>query len=123
MGSGSCAAAYFVSSEQSAPHFAVSNTSLLFNSKGMDLAVVKVGGTCIGGTSSEVKYFDSSVGIWRHLTSIPHPKQCKFATAVLEDDLYVVGGCVGQYRQVSYILFYEQFMWNQVHIIKDTECL
>ena len=101
----------------------VSNTSLLFNSRCMDLAVVKVGGSRIGGTSNEVMYFLPSVGVWRYLTSIPHPKQCKFATAVLDNDLYVVGGCFGQCRQVSYILFYEQFMWNQVHIIKDTGCL
>jgi len=73
----------------------------------MDLAVVKVGGSGFGGISNEVTYFLPSVGVWRHLTFIPHPKLCNFGTAVLDNDLYVSGGCFGQCLQVRYILFYE----------------
>jgi len=84
----------------------VSKTSPLVNSRGMELAVVKVGGFGIGGITNEITYFLPSVGKWRHLTSIPHVEQCNFGTAVLDNDLYVVGGCFNQSLQVSYILFY-----------------
>lgn len=77
----------------------VSKTSPLVNSRGMELAVVKVGGFGIGGITNEITYFLPSVGKWRHLTSIPHVEQCNFGTAVLDNDLYVVGGCFNQSLQ------------------------
>lgn len=78
-----------------------SKTSPLVNSRGMELAVIKVGGFGIGGITNEITYFLPSVGKWRHLTSIPHVEQCNFGTAVLDNDLYVVGGCFNQSLQVS----------------------
>ena len=80
----------------------VPKSSPLINSRGMELAVVKVGGFGIGGITNEITYFLPSVGKWRHLTSIPHVEQCNFGTAVLDNDLYVVGGCFNQSLQVSY---------------------
>ncbi|PSN54714.1 Kelch-like protein 26 [Blattella germanica] len=77
----------------------VSKSSPLVNSRGMELAVVKVGGFGIGGITNEITYFLPSVGKWRHLTSIPHVEQCNFGTAVLDNDLYVVGGCFNQSLQ------------------------
>jgi hypothetical protein len=79
----------------------VSKTSPLVNSRGMELAVIKVGGFGIGGITNEITYFLPSVGKWQHLTSIPHVEQCNFGTAVLDNDLYVVGGCFNQSLQVS----------------------
>ncbi|KAJ9587276.1 hypothetical protein L9F63_019207 [Diploptera punctata] len=76
-----------------------SKSSPLVNSRGMELAVVKVGGFGIGGITNEITYFLPSVGKWRHLTSIPHVEQCNFGTAVLDNDLYVVGGCFNQSLQ------------------------
>jgi hypothetical protein len=72
----------------------------------MELAVIKVGGFGIGGITNEITYFLPSVGKWRHLTSIPHVEQCNFGTAVLDNDLYVVGGCFNQSLQVSQLQSY-----------------
>lgn len=84
----------------------VSKVSPLVNSRGMELAVIKVGGFGIGGITNEITYFLPSVGKWRHLTSIPHVEQCNFGTAVLDNDLYVVGGCFNQSLQVSQLQSY-----------------
>lgn len=73
----------------------------LINSRGMELAVIKVGGFGLGGITNEVTYFLASCGKWRHLTSIPHVEQCNFGTAVLDNELYVVGGCFNQSLQVN----------------------
>lgn len=71
----------------------------LVNSRGMELAVVKVGGFGIGGITNEITYCLSKERKWRHLTSIPHVEQCNFGTAVLDNELYVVGGCFNQSLQ------------------------
>lgn len=72
---------------------------LLVNSRGMTQSIVKVGGFSIGGITNEITYLQPSSGKWRHLTSIPHVEQCNFGTAVLHNDLYVVGGCFNQSLQ------------------------
>ncbi|XP_039292521.1 kelch-like protein 26 [Nilaparvata lugens] len=59
----------------------------------------KVGGFGIGGITNEITYFLPSTNKWRHLTSIPHVEQCNYGTAVLDNDLYVVGGCFNQSLQ------------------------
>ncbi|XP_054267106.1 kelch-like protein 26 isoform X2 [Macrosteles quadrilineatus] len=84
---------------QSRHHRATPLPSPLVNSRGMELAVVKVGGFGIGGITNEITYFLPSSGKWRHLTTIPHVEQCNFGTAVLHNDLYVVGGCFNQSLQ------------------------
>uniref|UniRef100_A0A0A9ZET0 Kelch-like protein diablo n=1 Tax=Lygus hesperus TaxID=30085 RepID=A0A0A9ZET0_LYGHE len=77
----------------------LSPPSPLVNSRGMTLAIVKVGGFGLGGITNEITYMQPSTGKWRHLTSIPHVEQCNFGTAVLHNDLYVVGGCFNQSLQ------------------------
>ena len=79
----------------------------LINSRGMELAVIKVGGFGLGGITNEVTYFLASSGKWRHLTSIPHVEQCNFGTAVLDNELYVVGGCFNQSLQVLFLIILE----------------
>lgn len=54
---------------------------------------MQVGGFGLGGVTNEVTYYLASAGKWRHLTSIPHVEQCNFGTAVLDNKLFVVGGC------------------------------
>lgn len=71
----------------------------LVNSRGMELAVVKVGGFGISGITNEITYCLSSERKWRHLTSIPHVEQCNYGTVVLDNELYVVGGCFNQSLQ------------------------
>lgn len=75
------------------------NSAALLNSRGMELAIVKVGGFGLGGITNEITYFLPSVGKWCHLTSIPHLEQCNYGTAVLNNELYVIGGCFNQSLQ------------------------
>ena len=71
----------------------------ILNTRGMELAFVKVGGFSISGITNEITYRLSSTKKWLHLTSIPHVEQCNFGTAVLGNQLYVVGGCFNQSLQ------------------------
>lgn len=72
----------------------VSNGSSLINSRGMELALINVGGfRSSSGITNEIAYYLPSMKQWQHLTSIPHIEQCNYGTAVLENELYVVGGC------------------------------
>ena len=71
----------------------------LLNKRGMELAILKIGGfTGSSGVTNEITYHlparhDSR---WRYLTSVPHVDQCNFGTAVLRNQLFVVGGCFNQ---------------------------
>ncbi|MCL4135156.1 UNVERIFIED_CONTAM: hypothetical protein GTU68_026110 [Idotea baltica] len=71
----------------------------LVNTRGLELAVVKVGGFSLCGVTNEVTYFLPSLGRWRHLSTIPHVEQVNFGTAVLGNELFVVGGCFNQSLQ------------------------
>lgn len=68
----------------------------LVNTRGLELAVVKVGGFSLSGVTNEITYLLPSLGRWRHLSTIPHVEQCNFGTAVLDNELFVVGGCFNQ---------------------------
>ncbi|KAK8737119.1 hypothetical protein OTU49_004805 [Cherax quadricarinatus] len=85
----------------------------LVNSRGLELAVVKVGGFSIAGITNEITYFLPSVGRWRHLTTIPHVEQCNYGTAVLNNQLYVIGGCFNQSLQENIHPF--GFRYNPQH--------
>jgi kelch-like protein 26 len=73
--------------------------SLLINFRGMELAVIKIGGFDLSGITNEITYcfpeFETKkeTKTWKHLTSIPHIKQSNFGTVVLNNQLYVIGGC------------------------------
>lgn len=73
--------------------FPTSNNVALTNSRGMELALVTVGGFRVAGITNEITYYLPSLKKWQHLTSIPHVEQCNYGTAVLGNELYVVGGC------------------------------
>lgn len=45
------------------------------NFRGMELALIKVGGFGLSGITNEVTYFLPSIKKWCHLTSIPHVEQ------------------------------------------------
>ncbi|GAB6023767.1 hypothetical protein CHUAL_014220 [Chamberlinius hualienensis] len=77
-------------------HHVEGSPATLVNSRGMELAIVKVGGFGISGITNDITYYLPSQGKWCHLTSIPHVEQCKYGTAVLNNELYVVGGCFNQ---------------------------
>ncbi|KAG5900505.1 hypothetical protein JTB14_010915 [Gonioctena quinquepunctata] len=73
--------------------------SHLLNSRGMEMAVLKIGGFGISGITNEITYCFSTERKWKHLTSIPHVEQCNFGTAVLNNELFIVGGCFNQSLQ------------------------
>lgn len=74
------------------------NASLL-NSRGMEMALLKIGGFGVSGVTNEITYRLSSSQKWRHLTSIPHVEQCNFGSVVYNNELYIVGGCFNQSLQ------------------------
>lgn len=75
------------------PTASAANHTALTNLRGMELALVNVGGFRVAGITNEITYYLPSMRKWQHLTSIPHVEQCNYGTAVLGNELYVVGGC------------------------------
>ncbi|KAG4067485.1 hypothetical protein HA402_002762 [Bradysia odoriphaga] len=73
--------------------FTITNSNILTNNRGMELALVNVGGFRTAGITNEITYYLPSVKKWHHLTSIPHVEQCNYGTAVKGNELYIVGGC------------------------------
>merc|ERR1719458_1519364 len=71
----------------------------LVNARGMEEAVVKVGGFGPHGVTNQITYYLPSTGRWRHLAAVPHVECCNFGTAVLRNELFVVGGCFNQSLQ------------------------
>lgn len=71
----------------------LANTHALINLRGLEVAMVNVGGFRVAGITNEITYYLPSMGKWQHLTTIPHVEQCNYGTAVLDNELYVVGGC------------------------------
>ena len=75
-----------------------SDTYKMVNSRGMEMAVVKVGGFGPSGMTNSVSYCHNlhQEGTWRELSSVPHVESCNFGVAVLHNMLYIVGGCFNQ---------------------------
>ncbi|KAJ6643121.1 Kelch-like protein 26 [Pseudolycoriella hygida] len=73
------------------------NNNVLTNYRGMELALVNIGGFRKAGITNEITYYLPSVKKWHHLTSIPHVEQCNYGTAVRQNELYIVGGCYNVY--------------------------
>lgn len=78
----------------------VSRVSGLVNLRGFEEAVVHIGGfqSNTGMTNSLTFYHETS-DEWLHLTDVPHVEQANFGVAVLNNDIYVVGGCFNQSLQ------------------------
>jgi len=76
-----------------------SDTYKMVNSRGMEMAVVKVGGFGPSGITNDISYYHTNCkegGVWRQLTAVPHVECCNVGVAVLHNQLYVVGGCFNQ---------------------------
>ena len=77
-----------------------SDTFKILNSRGMKMALVKVGGFDASELTNQISYLhcseDGLEGSWSPLTRIPHVECCNFGCAVLQNQLYVVGGCFNQ---------------------------
>ncbi|XP_055379118.1 kelch-like protein 26 [Condylostylus longicornis] len=70
---------------------------ILTNSRGMESALIKIGGFGVDGITNKITYYLPSRKKWHNLTVIPHVEQSNYGTAVLGNDLYVVGGCYDVY--------------------------
>lgn len=51
---------------------------ILLNSRGMELALVKIGGFETSGLTNQISCYLPTVGKWESLTVIPHIEQCMF---------------------------------------------
>lgn len=72
----------------------------LINKRGFQHTVVVAGGfSPRQGMTNEIQYLHKDECVWRELTRIPHIQQCNFGLAVLENKLYVVGGCYNDNMQ------------------------
>ena len=61
----------------------------------------QIGGFGSGGVTNELRYFVSGSdglesGKWLHLSSVPHIECSNFGCVVVENEIYVVGGCFNQ---------------------------
>lgn len=90
----------------------------LLNSRGMEMAILKIGGFGGCGVTNEITYRLASSQKWRHLTSVPHVEQCNFGAAVFENNLYVVGGCFNQALQENV----HPFGFRLVVVARRTVC-
>ncbi len=69
----------------------------MINFRGLEEAIVNVGGfQASTGMTNMLSYYHKSDDQWKHLTEIPHVDQTNFGVAVLENEIFVVGGCFNQ---------------------------
>ncbi|XP_030379024.1 kelch-like protein 26 [Scaptodrosophila lebanonensis] len=71
------------------------------NVRGMELSLLKIGGFEYNGLTNGIMCFSPSLMKWFELTTIPHLDQCNYGTAVLKNELFIVGGaydvCLKEY--------------------------
>lgn len=69
------------------------------------LHAFQVGGISTHGVTNDLSYFFStgSISQWLQLTRVPHLECSNFGCAVLNNRLYVVGGC---FNQVNNLICY-----------------
>ncbi|XP_052816235.1 kelch-like protein 26 [Mya arenaria] len=66
----------------------------LVNIRGFHESVVVCGGFKPGlGMSNSVQWYDGVSGKMQSLTTVPHVEQCNFGVSVMENKLFIVGGC------------------------------
>lgn len=70
----------------------------LLNTRGMELAILKVGGFTMSGITNEITYLKpcKSNAKWKYLTTVPHVEQCNFGSIVYQNQLFIIGGCFNQ---------------------------
>ncbi|CAG2187616.1 unnamed protein product [Mytilus edulis] len=78
----------------------VYNQSGLLNNRGFKEVLVCVGGFSHDrGMTNDLRYLNTESNSWDILTKIPHVEQCDFGLTVLNNDLYLVGGCYNDLMQ------------------------
>lgn len=72
----------------------------LLNRRGYKETVIVAGGfTVESGMTNDILHLDTDTCTWKLLTKIPHVEQCNFGVSVLNNCLYVLGGCFDQNMQ------------------------
>lgn len=103
------------------------SNEFLLNSRGMELAILKIGGFGVGGMTNEITYCMANKSKWRHLTSIPHVEQCNFGASVFANELYVIGGCFNESLQENIHPFGFKYnpwynKWSTIAPMKRERC-
>lgn len=76
----------------------------LINLRGYEETVVICGGFRPGqGMTNSVQCYNKSNGILKTLTCVPHIEQCNFGTSVINNKLYVVGGCYNDDQMEEFV--------------------
>ncbi len=79
----------------------------------------QIGGFRSGGVTNELTYLFSGgaeSGKWQHLTSVPHIECSNFGCAVVDNEIYVVGGCFNQVAMLGYTVgsFFRKFFVRNI---------
>lgn len=102
-------------------------SNILTNTRGMELALVKIGGFHINGVHNHLSFALPDEKRWHPLTCIPHIEQCNYGTAVLENDLFVVGGsydvCLKEYiHGFGFRYSAARDKWSTISPIQSERC-
>merc|ERR1719189_76363 len=73
----------------------------LVNLRGLESALIAIGGFGTQGVTNQISFFLPSQGQWNGLTKVPHVECSNFGCATLGNELYVVGGCFDQSGSIS----------------------
>ncbi|XP_055912237.1 kelch-like protein 26 [Eupeodes corollae] len=102
-------------------------SNILTNTRGMELALVKIGGFYINGVHNQLSFALPNERKWHQLTCIPHIEQCNYGTAVLGNDLFVVGGsydvCLKEYiHGFGFRYSAAKDKWSTISPIQSERC-
>lgn len=73
--------------------------TMVVNFRGMEQAVLVIGGFDSQGISNKIHCFMPDSQKWSLLTQIPHIEQSNYGTAVHNNELYIVGGCYNDLQE------------------------
>lgn len=83
----------------------------LINNRGFSKALVCVGGfSPNGGMTNDLRFFSHETHTWKTLASIPHIKQCNFGLTVLNNEVFIIGGCFND--QIQEVVHQYGFKYN-----------
>lgn len=102
-------------------------SNILKNTRGMELAIVKIGGFHNTGLHNHLNFALPGEKKWHPLTCIPHIEQCNYGTAVLGNDLFIVGGsydvCLKEYiHGFGFRYSAAKDKWSTISPIQSERC-
>ena len=100
----------------------------LVNPRGFQKTVVTVGGFKTDqGMTNDLAYYHHETKQWKQLTTITHVDQCNFGMAVLDNDIYVVGGCFNvsleeQIHPFGFKYSVKTDSWASIELMEEERC-